>query len=134
MSFTGNLTDEQGWRIEIKKYPKLTETGSKRRMSETQSWPDKVFDSTPHSGYYTQEQIKDIIQYAANRHITIIPELEMPGHASDAIASYPWLGVENKQIEVAYSWGIKPDVYNVANAKVKTFPHDVLDEVMALFP
>jgi len=66
--------------------------------------------------------------------ITVIPELEMPGHASAAIASYPWLGVENKQLEVACSWGVKPDVYNVANAKVKTFLHDVLDEVMALFP
>lgn len=133
-TFHWHLTDDGGWRIEIKKYPKLTEIGSKRRMSELGTWLSNVFDSVPHSGFYTQEQIKDIIKYAADRHITIIPEIEMPGHASAAIASYPWLGAENKQIEVPISFGIKPDVFNVADAKVKQFLHDVLDEVMALFP
>ncbi len=133
-TFHWHLTDDGGWRIEIKKYPKLTEIGSKRRMSELGTWLSNVFDSVPHSGFYTQEQIKDIIKYAADRHITIIPEIEMPGHARAAIASYPWLGAENKQIEVPISFGIKPDVFNVADAKVKQFLHDVLDEVMALFP
>jgi hexosaminidase len=133
-TFHWHLTDDGGWRIEIKKYPKLTEIGSKRRMSEMGTWLSNVFDSVPHSGYYTQEQIKEIIKYAADRHITIIPEIEMPGHASAAIASYPWLGSENKQIEVPISFGIKLDVFNVANSKVKQFLHDVLDEVMELFP
>ena len=132
--FHWHLTDDQGWRIEIKKYPKLTEIGSKRRMSETGTWLTGKFDSLPHSGYYTQQQIKNIIKYAAQRHITIVPEIEMPGHASAAIASYPWLGAENKQIEVPISFGIKPDVFNVADPRVKKFLHDVLDEVMALFP
>lgn len=133
-TFHWHLTDDGGWRIEIKKYPKLTEIGSKRRMSELGTWLSNVFDSVPHSGFYTQEEIKDIIQYAADRHITIIPEIEMPGHASAAIASYPWLGAENKQIEVPISFGIKLDVFNVVNPRVKQFLHDVLDEVMELFP
>jgi hexosaminidase len=132
--FHWHLTDDQGWRIEIKKYPKLTEVGSKRKMSETGTWLSGVFDSIPHAGYYTQEQIKDIIQYAADRHIRIVPEIEMPGHASAAIASYPWLGAENKKIEVPTSFGIKADVFNVADPRVKNFLHDVLDEVMAIFP
>lgn len=133
-TFHWHLTDDGGWRIEIKKYPRLTEIGSKRRMSELGTWLSNVFDSIPHSGFYTQEEIKEITQYAADRHITIIPEIEMPGHASAAIASYPWLGAENKQIEVPISFGIKLDVFNVANPKVKQFLHDVLDEVMGLFP
>jgi hexosaminidase len=103
-------------------------------MSETGTWLSNKFDSVPHSGFYTQAQIKEIIKYAADRHITIIPEIEMPGHASAAIASYPWLGAENKQIEVPISFGIKLDVFNVANPRVKQFLHDVLDEVMTLFP
>jgi hexosaminidase len=133
-TFHWHLTDDQGWRIEIKKYPKLTEIGSKRRMSETGTWLSNKFDSIPHSGYYNQTQIKDIIKYASARHITIIPEIEMPGHASAAIAAYPWLGAENKQIEVPITFGIKPDVFNVSDARVKTFLHDVLDEIMNLFP
>jgi len=132
--FHWHLTDDGGWRIEIKKYPKLTEIGSKRRMSETGTWLSGKYDSIPHSGFYTQAQIKRIIKYAADRHITIVPEIEMPGHASAAIASYPWLGAENKQIEVPISFGIKLDVFNVADPRVKQFIHDVLDEVMALFP
>ncbi len=133
-TFHWHLTDDGGWRIEIKKYPKLTEIGSKRRMSELGTWLSNVFDSVPHSGFYTQAQVKEIIKYAADRHITIIPEIEMPGHASAAIASYAWLGAEKKQIEVPISFGIKPDVFNVADPKVKSFLHDVLDEVMKLFP
>ncbi|WP_160290226.1 beta-N-acetylhexosaminidase [Flavihumibacter solisilvae] len=132
--FHWHLTDDGGWRVEIKKYPELTRIGSKRRMSETGTWLSNVFDSIPHEGFYTQEQIKGLVKYAADRHITIIPEIEMPGHASAAIASYPWLGTENKPIEVPISFGIKKDIFNVANPKVKAFLHDVLDEVMKLFP
>src|SRR6266516_6544587 len=98
-TFHWHLTDDQGWRIEIKKYPKLTEVGSKRKMSEIGYWLSNKFDSTEHSGYYTQDQIKDIIKYAADRYITIVPEIEMPGHASAAIASYPWLGSQDTLIE-----------------------------------
>ena len=133
-TFHWHLTDDGGWRIEIKKYPKLTEIGSKRRMSEPAPGSAIYLIVYRIPDFYTQEQIKDIIKYAAERHITIIPEIEMPGHASAAIASYPWLGAENKQIEVPISFGIKSDVFNVANPKVKQFLHDVLDEVMALFP
>ena len=132
--FHWHLTDDQGWRIEIKKYPKLTEIGSKRKMSEIDTWLSNKFDSVEHSGYYTQEQIKDIIRYAADRHITIVPELEMPGHASAAIASYPWLGSADTTIEVVTRFGIQLNVYNVADARVNQFIRDVLDEVMALFP
>jgi hexosaminidase len=132
--FHWHLTDDQGWRIEIKKYPRLTEVGSTRRESETGTWLSNKFDGKVHSGFYSQHQIKAIIQYAADRHITIIPEIEMPGHASAAIAAYPWLGTENKRIEVPTRFGIQPNVYNVTNAKVNRFLHDVLDEVMALFP
>ncbi len=132
--FHWHLTDDQGWRIEIKKYPKLTEIGSKRKMSEIDTWLSNKFDSVEHSGFYTQDQIKDIVQYAAQRHITIVPELEMPGHASAAIASYPWLGSADTTIEVATRFGIQFNVYNIANARVNQFIRDVLDEVMALFP
>jgi hexosaminidase len=133
-TFHWHLTDDQGWRIEIKKYPDLTRIGSKRKESEIGTWLSNKFDSTVHEGFYTQKQIKDIIQYAAERHITIIPEIEMPGHASAAIASYPWLGTENKQIEVPTRFGIQTNVYNVANPKVSQFLHDVLAEVMEMFP
>lgn len=132
--FHWHLTDDGGWRIEIKKYPKLTEIGSKRRMSELGTWLSNKFDSIPHSGYYTQKEIKELVEYANKLHISIIPEIEMPGHASAAIASYPWLGAENKQIEVPISFGIKQDVFNVTDPKVIQFLHDVLDEMMELFP
>ena len=132
--FHWHLTDDTGWRIEIKKYPKLTEVGSIRKESEMGTWLSDKMDGKVHSGFYTQEQIKDIIRYAEERHITIIPEIEMPGHASAAIASYPWLGTENKQIEVPTKFRIQLNVFNVANPRVIGFIHDVLDEVMALFP
>lgn len=132
--FHWHLTDDQGWRIEIKKYPKLTEVGSIRKESQTGGWNSKDYDGTPHAGFYTQEQVKEIIQYAAERHITIVPEIEMPGHASAAIAAYPWLGTEKKQIEVPTKFGVHYNAYNVSDPKVIGFLHDVLDEVLALFP
>ena len=94
-TFHCHLTDDQGWRIEIKKYPKLTEIGSHRDSSEINHFESNVFDGKSHSGYYTQKEIKEIIEYAHERHINIVPEIEMPGHASAAIASYPWLGTNN---------------------------------------
>jgi len=132
--FHWHLTDDQGWRIEIKKYPKLTEVGSIRKESQTGGWNSKDYDGTQHAGFYTREQIQEIIQYAAERHITIVPEIEMPGHASAAIAAYPWLGTEKKQIEVPTKFGVHYNAYNVSDPQVIRFLHDVLDEVLALFP
>jgi len=132
--FHWHLTDDQGWRIEIKKYPKLTEIGSKRTKTEIGTWLSNKFDSTPHAGYYSQNQVKDIIKYAADRHITIIPSIEMPGHASAAIASYPWLGSADTLREVPGVFGMQFNLYNIANPRVHQFIHDVLDELMVLFP
>jgi len=132
--FHWHLTDDQGWRIEIKKYPLLTTIGSKRDSTQTGAWGSTVYDGVRHEGYYTQQQIKNIVRYAAERHITVVPEIEMPGHASAAIASYPYLGVENKPIKVPVKFGVQYNVFNVADSRVETFIQDVLDEVLALFP
>ena len=137
-TFHWHLTEDHGWRIEIKKYPLLTAIGSKRDSSQKGVWPSgwssTTYDGIPHEGFYTQEQVKDIIRYAAERHITIVPEIEMPGHASAAIAAYPFLGAEDKQIRVPVKFGVQYNIYNVADPKVLNFIHDVLQEVMALFP
>ena len=132
--FHWHLTDDAGWRIEIKKYPRLTEIGSKRTDSEIGTWGSKKTSGKAHEGFYTQKQIKNIVAYAAKRHITIVPEIEMPGHSSAAIASYPWLGTENKQIDVPVLFGRHYDNYDVTNPKVIGFIKDVLTEVFELFP
>ncbi|MFY9153931.1 MAG: beta-N-acetylhexosaminidase [Prolixibacteraceae bacterium] len=136
--FHWHLTDDQGWRIEIKKYPLLTEIGSKRDSTQVGTWPggweSTIFDGVPHEGFYTQVQVKEIIRYAAERHITIVPEIEIPGHASAAIAAYPWLGSLNKQIKVPGTFGVHYEVFNITDSKVETFLKDVLDEIIALFP
>ncbi|MCL4124204.1 UNVERIFIED_CONTAM: hypothetical protein GTU68_004228 [Idotea baltica] len=122
-TFHWHLTEDQGWRIEIKKYPKLNEIAAFR----------KQFDGQPYGGYYTQEQIKDIVKYANNRKITIIPEIEMPGHSQAAIAAYPELSCTGEQVEVATLWGVFDEVY-CAKDETFDFLQDVLDEVIALFP
>lgn len=99
-TFHWHLTDDQGWRIEIKKYPKLTEIGAWRNGSMIGKYSDNTFDDKRYGGFYTQEQIKEVVKYATERHITVVPEIEMPGHAVAAIASYPELGCTGKQIEV----------------------------------
>lgn len=138
--FHWHLVDDQGWRIEIKKYPKLTEIGSKRKASNIGGyageggWSSEKYDNTPHSGYYTQEQIKEIVAYARDRHITVIPEIEMPGHCKAAIASYPWLGTTGKKIEVPVKFGAQDESYNVADPRVIGFLQDVITEVIELFP
>lgn len=132
--FHWHLTDDQGWRIEIKKYPKLTEIGAYRDSTEVVLLGNNTYDGKRHGGFYTQAQIKSIVAYAAKRHITIIPEVEMPGHASASIASYPWLGTTGKQIQVPCKFGVQYEVYNVADPKVLEFLEDVMDEVIALFP
>ncbi len=134
--FHWHLIDDQGWRVEIKKYPLLTEVGAKRTSTQVGplKWQSPMQSGEPHEGFYTQEQIKEIVQYAADRHITIIPEIEMPGHSCAAIAAYPWLGTVKKPIDVPVTFGVSADVYDVSDPKVFDFLTDVLDEVMELFP
>lgn len=133
-TFHWHLVDDQGWRIEIKKYPRLTEVGAFRDSTEINHFHSEVYDGKPHGGFYTQEEIKEIIKYASDRNIEIVPEIEMPGHASSSIAAYPWLGVTGKQIKVPTYFGVMYDVYDVSNPRVRTFLQDVLEEVFALFP
>jgi len=132
--FHWHLVDDAGWRIEIKKYPKLTSIGSKRRDSEIETWGSGKYSGKPHEGFYTQKQIKNIVAYAAQRNITIVPEFEMPGHSSAAIASYPWLGTLGKEMEVPVKFGRLFDNYDVTKPEVITFIHDVLEEIFELFP
>jgi hexosaminidase len=133
--FQWHLTDDQGWRIEIKKYPRLTEIGSRRK--ETQKEKNRnpyVGDSVPVEGFYTQEQIRDVVAYAKARKINVIPEIELPGHSSAALAAYPELGCkENYEYKVQTTWGIFKEVYCPSEATFK-FLEDVLDETIALFP
>ncbi len=124
-----HLTDDQGWRIEIRKYPELTRIGAWRTPPDA----GKHGEPERYGGYYTQEQIRAIVAYAADRHITVVPELDMPGHAQAAVASYPALGVTGKRPPVSVDWGVNPYLYNVDDYTVH-FLQDVLDEVMALFP
>ncbi|MCK5619440.1 MAG: beta-N-acetylhexosaminidase, partial [Candidatus Krumholzibacteria bacterium] len=132
--FHWHLTDDQGWRIEIKKYPKLTEIGSIRHDTQIGGWKSEQRTGVPHKGFYTQEQIKEIVRYAADRHITIVPEIEMPGHASAAIAAYPELSTKREKIEVPDRFGKHQNCFNPADEKVYRILSDILDEVVALFP
>jgi hexosaminidase len=128
-TFHWHLTDDQGWRIEIKRYPELTKIGA-WRMS-----PDAGHDGEPqrYGGYYTQQQIRRVVAYAAARHITVVPEIDMPGHAQAAVAAYPQFGVTGQRPSVSTDWGVNPYLYNVDDATFR-FIENVLDEVMALFP
>jgi hexosaminidase len=135
--FHWHLTDDQGWRIEIKKYPKLTSVGAWRKGTIIGRFPGTGNDNTKHGGFYTQEQVKEIVQYAAARQITVIPEIEMPGHSMAAIAAYPQLSTTpDVQQEVAMTWGLNGVANNVLAPTdyVFNFMQDVLDEVMPLFP
>ncbi|MEN9568946.1 MAG: hypothetical protein RL172_177, partial [Bacteroidota bacterium] len=147
--FHWHLTEDQGWRIEIKKYPRLTQVGGWRNGTIIGRYPGKGNDSLLHGGFYTQEQIKEVVQYAADRHITVIPEIELPGHSSAAIAAYPelscfpdedtkfpaectWAGpAKGKQVQ--QTWGVFEDVFCPSETTFG-FLQDVLDEVMLLFP
>ena len=131
--FHWHLTDDQGWRIEIKKYPRLTEIGAWRAASPRPGPIDEP-DGIPYGGFYTQEQIKEIVAYAASRFIRVVPEIEMPGHAMAALASYPELGCTGGPYAVRTSWGIAKDVFCAGNERTLAFLEDVLGEVMALFP
>ena len=132
--FHWHLTDDQGWRIEIRKYPRLTDIGSTRSGTIIGHYPGTGNDSTQHGGYYTQNEIREIIKYAADRYITILPEIEMPGHSSAALTAYPWLGCTGGPYHVQQTWGVFNDVYCAGNDSTFQFMQDVLDEVIALFP
>ncbi|MEQ1822683.1 MAG: beta-N-acetylhexosaminidase [Fimbriimonadaceae bacterium] len=131
-TFHWHLTEDQGWRIEIKRYPKLTEVGSKRADTMLNYSPAQ-YEGKPHGGFYTQSEVRDIVKYAAERFVTIVPEIEMPGHATAAIAAYPELGNSGKQIPVATTWGVVDTVLNTEPGTIK-FMQNVLDEVIELFP
>ena len=132
--FHWHLTEDQGWRIEIKKYPLLTEKGSVRKETIIGSYASNIYDGTPYGGYYTQDEIREVVQYAADRFITVIPEIEMPGHALAAIACYPELscGLE-ESYEVGTKWGVYKQVYCPKEATFE-FLENVLTEVFELFP
>jgi hexosaminidase len=147
-TFHWHLTDDQGWRIEIKKYPKLTSVGAFRNGTITGHHPGTGNTMTKHGGFYTQEEIKDVVAYATKRYVTVIPEIEMPGHASAAIAAYPelscfpdeatttantpWSGAKTGK-QVQQTWGVFEDVFCPSD-KTFGFLQDVIDEVLPLFP
>lgn len=132
--FHWHLTEDQGWRLAIEKYPNLTRIGAKRDSTQIGGWNSTKYDGKPLEGYYTKQDIKEIVVYAKKLHINIVPEIEMPGHASAAIASYPWLGVTKLPIKVPVNFGVKYDIFDVTDPKVIDFIHNVLNEVMDLFP
>jgi len=119
-----HLTDDQGWRVQIRKYPRLTEIGG---------WRVPPGGGPAYGGFYTQDEIRDIVRYAAERHVTIVPEIEMPGHAQAAIAAYPQFGVTGKNTAVSHDWGVNTYLFNIDESTFG-FLQDVLDEVMELFP
>ncbi len=134
-----HLTDDQGWRLEIPRYPLLTEIGSWRARSAmvdtAELAPGELapYDQAPHDGYLTRSDARELIAYAAERFITIVPEIDLPGHSQAAIAAYPWLGNTGRQLEVWTDWGISPHVLNVSDTTIE-FYFGVLDEVMSVFP
>jgi len=132
-TFHWHLTEDQGWRIEIRKYPRLTEVGAWRNGSMVGPYRDQQFDTIRYGGFYTQNQIRDVVQYAADRQITIIPEIEMPGHAVAALAAYPEYSCSGNVKEVAKGWGVFEDVF-CAKDSTFLFLQDILTEVMELFP
>jgi len=131
-----HLTDDQGWRIEIKKYPKLTEVGGFRKgtlVGHLNNKPE-VYDGKPYGGFYTQDEIKDVVAYAKSRFVTVIPEIEMPGHALAALSGYPEFSCTGGPFEVFQKWGVVPDVYCAGKDETFNFLEDILTEVVSLFP
>ena len=132
--FHWHLTEDEGWRLEIKKYPRLTEIGSKRKETVVGWHNSRKYDGVPYGGYYTQLDILEIVKYATERSITVIPEIELPGHSLAALASYPLLGCRNGPYEVSTTWGVFSDVYCAGKESTFQFLEDVLTEVIQLFP
>ncbi|GAB3896754.1 glycoside hydrolase family 20 protein [Spirosoma agri] len=135
-TFHWHLTDDQGWRIEIKKYPKLTQIGSQRRetiVGHYDEYDPQVFDGKPYGGFYTQDEVREVVRYAASKYINVVPEIELPGHALAALAAYPELGCNATSYQVATKWGVFDDVF-CPTEKTFSFLQDVLTEVIGLFP
>ena len=132
-TFHWHLTDDQGWRIEIKKYPELTKIGSQRKQTVI-GHNSGEYDGKPYGGFYTQDEIRDVIAYAKERFITIIPEIDLPGHQQAALATYPELGCTGGPYDVWQQWGVSEDVICAGNEKSMQFLEDVLSEVIDLFP
>ncbi|GAA4500365.1 family 20 glycosylhydrolase [Hymenobacter ginsengisoli] len=135
-TFHWHLTDDQGWRIEIKKYPKLTSVGGFREGTLIGHYGAKVpeYDHVRYGGFYTQEQIKEVVKYAQDRYITVVPEIEMPGHALAALTAYPELSCTGGPFQVGQTWGVYDDIFCAGNDQTFAFLQDVLTEVMPLFP
>ncbi|MFV0553331.1 MAG: family 20 glycosylhydrolase [Mangrovibacterium sp.] len=131
--FHWHLTEDQGWRIEIKKYPELTEIGSKRKQTVI-GHNSGEYDGKPYGGFYTQEEAKEIVQYAADRFITVIPEIDLPGHMLSALATFPHLGCTGGPYEVGEIWGVSDQVLCAGNEDVYTFIDNVLSEIIEIFP
>lgn len=128
-----HLTDDQGWRLQIRRFPRLTEVGASRRESPLGHVRHGRADARPHGGYYTQDDIREIVAYAAARHVTVVPEIDVPGHSQAAIASYPELGAGRSTVEVSTVWGIHDGALNLTESTLD-FYRQVLDEVLELFP
>ena len=136
-NFHWHLTEDQGWRIEIKKYPKLTEVGSVRKETQVGRYSRREtpkYDGKPYGGFFTQDEVRDVVRYATERYIEVIPEIDMPGHMVAALASYPELGCTQGPYEVRTRWGISKDVLCAGRESTFKFIEGVLDEVVALFP
>ena len=135
-TFHWHLTEDQGWRIEIKKYPRLTTIGGFRKETLIGLGNESplVYDGKRYGGFYTQEEVKDVVAYARSKFVTIIPEIEMPGHSTAALAAYPELSCTGGPFEVATHWGVFPDVYCAGKESTFRFLEDVLSEVIDLFP
>ncbi|MBP5382075.1 MAG: beta-N-acetylhexosaminidase [Bacteroidales bacterium] len=131
--FHWHLSEDQGWRIEIKKYPRLTQVGSIRKATQIAHWRDTL-DNKEYKGYYTQKQIREVVAYADRLGITVIPEIDLPGHMLSALTAYPELGCTGGPYEVACTWGVKKDVLCAGQEKTFEFLEDVLTEIMELFP
>ncbi|WP_333876514.1 glycoside hydrolase family 20 protein [Flavobacterium sp.] len=132
-TFHWHLTDDQGWRIEIKQYPKLTDVGAWRNGSMVGHYNEQKYDTIRYGGFYTQDQIKEVVAYAQQRHITVVPEIEMPGHAVAALAAYPQYSCTGGPFEVEKQWGVLDDVF-CPKEETFTFLENILSEVIALFP
>ncbi|WP_455585440.1 beta-N-acetylhexosaminidase [Bacteroides sp.] len=135
--FHWHLTEDQGWRIEIKRYPKLTEIGSMRAETISNRYSNifpEIYDSTPYGGFYTQEEIKEVVAYAQKRYVTIIPEIDLPGHMLAALATYPELGCTGGPYKVGTRWGIYDDVLCAGNEDIYPFIENIMDEIFQLFP
>lgn len=136
-AFHFHLTDDQGWRIEIRRHPRLTEVGGWRSRTKWGHRASELWDETPHGGYYTQDDIREIVAYAAERHIAVVPEIDVPGHSQAAVAAYPELGntdvVDTTALSVWDSWGVSPNVLAPTEATLR-FYEGVFEEVLELFP